>query len=101
MLVFFDDELTTFRNKNYRFICNVTVVGDNIITMKTTFDLNFDLYEAVKQLVKNKNRSQEKLTTCKLVIRKKLMNNKNLNKKVIFIVKKSLSLYNRLLLYYK
>ena len=23
MLVFFDDELTTFRNKNYRFICNV------------------------------------------------------------------------------
>ena len=23
ILVFFDDELTTFRNKNYRFICNV------------------------------------------------------------------------------
>ena len=23
MLVFFYDELTTFRNKNYRFICNV------------------------------------------------------------------------------
>ena len=23
LLVFFDDELTTFRNKNYRFICNV------------------------------------------------------------------------------
>ena len=23
MLVFFDDELTTFRNKNYRFICDV------------------------------------------------------------------------------
>ena len=23
MLVFFDNELTTFRNKNYRFICNV------------------------------------------------------------------------------
>ena len=38
-----------------------TVVGDNTITMKTTFNLNFDLYEAVKQLVKNKNRSQEKL----------------------------------------
>ena len=23
LVVFFDDELTTFRNKNYRFICNV------------------------------------------------------------------------------
>ncbi len=23
MLVFFDDELTTFKNKNHRFICNV------------------------------------------------------------------------------
>ena len=23
LLVFFDDELTTFWNKNYRFICNV------------------------------------------------------------------------------
>jgi len=35
-------------------IAKHTVVGDNIMTMKTTFDLNFDLYEAVKQLVKNK-----------------------------------------------
>ena len=26
MLVFFDDELTTFRNKNDRFICNVKKV---------------------------------------------------------------------------
>ena len=26
-----------------------TVVGDYIHTLKTTFDLNFDLYQAVKQ----------------------------------------------------
>ena len=42
-----------------------TVVGDNINTMKTTFDLNFDLYKAVKQLDTYKHRSQEKLSILK------------------------------------
>ena len=43
--------------------------------MKTTFDLNFELYTAVKQCTDTyKHRSQEKLSitleSCKLVIRK-------------------------------
>ena len=53
-----------------------TGVGDNINTMKTTFDLNFDLYQAVKQLQIHINiESREavnlkslSMTTCKLVI---------------------------------
>ena len=35
-----------------------TVVGDYINTMKTTFNFNFDLYQAVTQ---QKHRSQDKL----------------------------------------
>ena len=31
-----------------------TVVGDNINIMKTTFELNFDLYQAFKQHVNTK-----------------------------------------------
>ena len=49
-----------------------TVVGD--YTMKTTFDFNFDLYQAVKNSMDtHKDRSQLKKLlfdyTCKLVIR--------------------------------
>jgi len=55
--------------------------------MKTTFDSNLDLYQAVKQQGQ-KHKSQEKLSikknvsliTFKLVFRKKLVNNQNLNK---------------------
>ena len=57
--------------------------------MKTTFDFNFDLYQAFKQHRYTKNWKQREdinlkrffLITCKLVNRKKLVNNKNLNNK--------------------
>ena len=60
-----------------------TVVGDNINIMKTTFKLYFDLYQAFKQHGYTKIWKQREdctsksfsLTTCKLVIRKKLVNN--------------------------
>ena len=60
-----------------------TVVGDNINIMKTTFELNFDLYQAFKQHVNTKVWKQRKavnlksftVITCKLVRRKKLVNN--------------------------
>ena len=60
-----------------------TVVGDNINIMKTTFELNFDFYQAFKQHGYTKIWKQRKsvnlksftLITCKLVIRKKLVNN--------------------------
>ena len=58
-----------------------TVVGD-INIMKTTFELNFDFYQAFKQHGYTKIWKQRKavnlksftLNTCKLVIRKKLVN---------------------------
>ena len=34
---------------NKYLICDCTVVGDNINIMKTTFELNFDFYQAFKQ----------------------------------------------------
>ena len=72
----------------------VVLVGNYINTMKATFDFNFDLYQAVKQHgYTSKQKSREavnqksfSLITCKLVVRKKLVNNQNLNKKVVFIV---------------
>ena len=69
-----------------------TVVGDNTNIMKTTFDLNFDLFQAFKQhgYTKNGNKTviwkHFSLITCKLVNRKKPVNNKYLNKKVVFII---------------
>ena len=70
------------------------MVGDNINIMKTTFELNFDFYLAFKQHGYTKTWKQREafylksftLITCKLVIRKNLINNKNLNKKVVFII---------------
>ena len=64
-------------------VCLNTVVGDNINIMKTTFKLNFDLYHAFKQHGYTKiwkqreavNSKSFSLITCKLVIRKKLVNN--------------------------
>ena len=63
------------------------MVGDNINIMKTTFELNF--YSAFKQHGYTKiwkkrkavNLNSFTLITCYLVLRKKLVNNKNLNKK--------------------
>ena len=60
-----------------------TVVGDNINIMKTTFELNFDSYQAFKQHGYTKIWKQREavnlksftLNTCKRVIRKKLVNN--------------------------
>ena len=57
-----------------------TVVGDNINIMKTTFDCNFDLYQAFKQHGYTKMWKQKEAVnlisfsfiTCKLVIQKKL-----------------------------
>ena len=70
------------------------MVGDNINIMKTTFEFNFDLYQAFKQHGYTKiwkqreavNSKSFSLITCKLVIRKNLVNNQNLNKKVVFII---------------
>ena len=53
-----------------------TVVGDNINIMKTTFELNFDFYQAFKQHGYTKTKKQREdvnsksfyLITCKLVI---------------------------------
>ena len=66
-----------------RSVKNTTVVGDNINIMKATFKLNFDIYQAFKQHGYTKIWKQRKavnlksftLITCKLVIRKKLVNN--------------------------
>ena len=60
-----------------------TVVSDYFNQMKTTFDLNFDLYQAFKQHGYTKTWKQRKavnyksfsLITCELVFRKKLVNN--------------------------
>ena len=37
LLVFFDDELTTFRNKNYGFICNVKKSKKALWSVKEIF----------------------------------------------------------------
>ena len=61
-----------------------TVVNDNINIMKTTFECNFDLYQAFKQHGYTKIWKQKEAVNlisfsfitcnCKLVIRKKLVN---------------------------
>ena len=59
------------------------MVGDNINIMKTTFELNFDFYQAFKQNGYTKIWKKRKavnlksftLITFKLVLRKKLVNN--------------------------
>ena len=56
-----------------------TVVGNNINIMKTTFELNFDFYQALKQHENTKTWKQREavnlksftLITCKLVYMKK------------------------------
>ena len=63
-----------------------------INTMKTTFEFNFSF--KLNSMDTHKHKIQENLSiqfslityTCKLLIRKKLVNNQNLNKKVVFIV---------------
>ena len=60
-----------------------TVVGNNINIMKTTLELKFDFYQAFKQHGYTKIWKERKtvnlksftLITCKLVIRKKHVNN--------------------------
>jgi len=59
-----------------------TVVGDYMNIMKTTFDFNFDFYPVLNSMNNPKNGNKEKLQNknvlfnyCKLVIRKKLVNN--------------------------
>ena len=54
-----------------------TVTGDYINIIKTTFDFNFDVYEAFKQHRCTKNGNKEKLSmkkasliTCEFVIKK-------------------------------
>jgi len=60
-----------------------TVVGDYINIMKTTFDLDFNLYQAFKEHLYTKTWKQREavnwkrfsLITCKFLILKKLVNN--------------------------
>ena len=67
------------RKKLWRY----TVVGDYIDIMKTTFESNFDSYQAYKQHGWTKTWKQREafnqnsfyLITCKLEIRTKLVNN--------------------------
>ena len=54
--------------------------------MKTTLDLNFDLRQAFKQHDTEKHEKSLSLITCTLDIRKKLVNNVNLNNKIVFII---------------
>ena len=59
------------------------MVGDIINVMKTTFDFKFDLYNALKQHGYTKTSKQREpdntksfsLVACKLIVRKKLVNN--------------------------
>ena len=59
-------KLLKLRNKNFFNLFSVphsnTVVGDYINTMKTTFDFNFDLYQAFTQHRYTKNGNKEKLS---------------------------------------
>ena len=65
------------------------MVVDSINIMKTTFEINFDLYQAFKQNGCTKTWKQKEavnqksfsLFTCKLVIQKKLVNNYKLKLK--------------------
>ena len=41
---------------------NITVVCDYTNTMKTTLDINFYLYQAIKQIYTQKHRSKKKLS---------------------------------------
>ena len=49
--------------------------------VKTTFDYNFDLYQAFKHHGYTKRGNKEKLSVFELLIRKMLFNNQNLNLK--------------------
>ena len=76
-----DRAVMIFRFKKLKDL--ITVVGDYINIMKTTFELNFNFYQAFKQQGYTKvwkqwealNLKSFTLITCKLVIRKKLVNN--------------------------
>ena len=67
------------------------MVGYYIITIKTTFDFNFIKIKLFNSIDKHKHISLAKVSIkkaslCKLVIRKKVVENQNLDKKVVFIV---------------
>ena len=47
--------------------CYYTVVGNYINTMRTTFDFNFDLYQAFKQHGYTKHGNKENLSIKKLL----------------------------------
>ena len=66
----------------------VTVVGNYINTILTYIKQLLNRMEThkVKKSREAVNKKSFFLITCKLVIRKKLVNNPNLNKKVVFIV---------------
>ena len=69
------------------FLITMYSVSNYINTMKTTFDFNFDLYQAVKQIHRNEEVKRScllknlSMNTFKIVIHKKVVNNENLNKK--------------------
>ena len=70
------------------------MVGDNINIMKTTFECNFELYQAFKQHGYTKIWKQKEavnlksftLITCKLVILKIFLIPKTKIKKVVFVI---------------
>ena len=82
--------------RSYKKIYISTVVGDYINTMKTTFDLNFDLYQAftvyTSQIRKNGNKEilSNKKASLQLLVnfqfKKRLLTIKTLTKKVVFIL---------------
>ena len=53
----------SWRNKNKTSdLASYTVVGDNINIMKTTFELNFDFYQALNSIDTQKYGNKEKLS---------------------------------------
>ena len=63
----------------------IKVIDDYTNTIKNTFDFNFKSYQALNSM-DIKIGVKRALITCKPVIRKKLVNNQNLNKKILFII---------------
>ena len=54
--------LTSHLYKHLHFNAPSTVVGDNINIMKTTFELNFDFYQALNSMDTHKYENKEKLS---------------------------------------
>ena len=62
MIKFRKNQISIYLCISINMLYYYTVVGDYINTMKTTFYLNFNLYQAYISMDTHKHRSQEKLS---------------------------------------